>query len=238
MVEPGDLMIMYGSTTFFILVVENPLPHRGLWSLAGAFEGESVLAGGMATSGSVTRWFRDELARDASFDNLFAAAGEEPAGAGGLLMLPYFSGERTPINNPQARGAIIGLSLTSTREQLFRSLLESVGNGVRHNLEAFRELGHPIDRVVAVGGGARSSVWPAIVSNVAGVAQELPENTIGASYGDAQLAGLASGLITVDDAQAWVRAKTRVAPQLEDSALYDANYLRFRRLYEATKDLL
>jgi len=106
-------------------------------------------------------------------------------GAGGLLFLPYFSGERTPINDPQARGVIAGLSLAHTREQLFRAILEGVACGVRHNVETLAQIGAEVKRVVAVGGGAQTDIWLQIVSDVAGLRQEVPAVTVGACYGDA-----------------------------------------------------
>lgn len=108
--RPGDLMIMYGSTAFFILVVDTPRPDSRLWTVPGAFAGQYNLAGGMASTGAVTRWFLDELGGSADYAQLFAEAADVPPGSGGLLLLPYFSGERTPLNDPAARGVIAGLT--------------------------------------------------------------------------------------------------------------------------------
>ena len=137
-VEFGDLMIMYGSTAFFILVEDAPRPDPRLWTVAGAYRGQYNLAAGMATTGSLTRWFRDELARDLpeeqAYPVLFAEAENISPGANGLLLLPYFSGERTPINDPQACGVFAGLTLAHSRAHLFRAVLESVAYGIRHNI--------------------------------------------------------------------------------------------------------
>ena len=150
-VKPGDLMIMYGSTAFFILVEDAPRPDPRLWTVAGAFKGQYNLAAGMATTGSLTRWFRDELARDlpeeTAYATLFAEAESIAPGADGLLLLPYFSGERTPINDTQARGVFAGLTLAHHRAHLFRAVLESVAFGIRHNIETFRSIGADVRRV-------------------------------------------------------------------------------------------
>jgi xylulokinase len=126
-INAGDLMIMYGSTTFFILVLDAPVPDKRLWNVAGAFKGQYNLAAGMATTGSLTRWFRDQLAKDltedSAYNTLFSQAAKVEPGAGGLLVLPYFSGERTPLNDPRARGIIAGLTLSHTREQIYRGVL-------------------------------------------------------------------------------------------------------------------
>ncbi|WP_425144925.1 FGGY-family carbohydrate kinase, partial [Deinococcus sp.] len=193
--RPGDLMIMYGSTIFFILVQDAPTPSDTLWTIGGAYAGQLNLAGGINTTGILTAWFRDQLAPGATFAELFAAAAQVPAGAGGLLVLPYFSGERTPISDPQARGVVAGLTLGHTRDQFFRAILEGVGSAVRHNLESFAAMGAEVRRVVAVGGGAQTDTWLQIVSDICGVEQHAPATTIGASYGDAFLAGLAAGVL-------------------------------------------
>jgi xylulokinase len=239
-VQPGDLMIMYGSTTFFILVLDEPVPDRTTWTVAGAFEPQYALAAGMATTGSLTRWFRDELAQDLpeeeAYAALFAAAEEIAPGAGGLLLLPYFSGERTPINDPQARGVIAGLSLSHSRAHIYRAVMEGVAYGIRHNIETFRRIGAPVKRVVAVGGGTRSKTWLQIVSDVSGMEQIVPEQTIGASYGDAFLAGLAAGILERDDLSKWVRPGDVIRPQENGNELYDKMYHHYRRLYEDTRE--
>lgn len=241
-VRPGDLMVMYGSTTFFILVQDVPTPDPRVWTVAGAFEGQFNLAAGMSTTGSLTRWFVDELARELpeaqAYAELFAQAGQVPPGARGLLVLPYFSGERTPINDPQARGVIAGLTLAHTRADLFRSVLEGVACGVRHNLETFAALGTPVRRVVAVGGGTQGTLWPQIVSDVSGRPQVLPRVTIGASYGDAFLAGLATGQLRREDLSAWVGQTRTIEPDRDLKPAYDQLYTLYRRLYESTREVV
>ncbi|MEF2277271.1 FGGY-family carbohydrate kinase [Deinococcus sp. YIM 134068] len=239
-VQPGDLMVMYGSTTFFILVQDAPTPDPRVWTVGGAFAGQHNLAAGMSTTGSLTRWFADEFAREqpdtgAAYDALFAAAAALPPGADGLLMLPYFSGERTPINDPRARGVVAGLTLTHTRAHLFRAVLEGVGFGIRHNIGAFRDLGADVRRVVAVGGGAKGRTWLQIVSDIGGETQELPEVTVGASYGDAFLAGLAAGVLRREDLSRWVRPAQPVRPNPALKAEYDRLYGLYRDLYTQTR---
>lgn len=241
-VHPGDLMVMYGSTTFFILVQQAPTPDPRVWTVGGAFAGQFNLAAGMSTTGSLTRWFADELARDlpeeGAYDALFGAADAVPAGANGVIMLPYFSGERTPINDPHARGVVAGLSLSSTREDLFRAALEGVGYGIRHNIETFRDLGADVRRIVAVGGGAKTQTWLQIVSDIAGAVQEVPAQTIGASYGDAFLAGLAAGKLKHEDLGHWVKPGRVIEPDASKRGVYDRNFELFKALYTQTKDIV
>lgn len=240
--QPGDLMIMYGSTTFFVLILDEPRPDARIWNTAGAFNGQYALAAGMSTTGSLTRWFRDELAQDLpesdAYELLFAAAARVPAGSAGLLLLPYFSGERTPINDPDARGIIAGLSLAHTRDHLFRAVLEGVAYGVRHNLEAFSSLGANVNRIVAVGGGAQGDTWVQIVSDVTGQEQVLPRVTVGASYGDAFLAGLAAGHLKHSDLDRWVQQSSVIQPNPEVASLHAARYAEFLQLYQSTAPIM
>ncbi len=241
-VHAGDLMLMHGSTTFFVLTQERPTPDPRVWTVAGASPGSCILAAGMSTTGSLTRWFRDELARDLSPDEgyaaLFEAVQRVPAGADGLLALPYFSGERTPINDPDARGLIAGLTLSHTRDHVFRALLEGVGFGVRHNLEAFAEIGARVDRVVAVGGGAKSDAWLQIISDITGVAQVVPEVTLGAAYGDAFLAGRAAGLLSADTIDSWVKPGRVIVPDASRRALYNRMFALYLQLYAGTREVV
>lgn len=238
-VAPGDLMIMYGSTTFFILVTERPHPDPRVWTTRGAFEGQYALAAGTATAGSLTAWFKNTvLDGTVSFASLFEEAARVPPGAGGLLVLPYFSGERTPIQDPDARGVVAGLSLAHGRGHLFRALLEGVGYGVRDNLEAFRALGAPIERVVAVGGGTQGTLWTQIVSDISGVPQTLTRPRHGAAFGDAFLAGLATGRLHRNDLDGWVHHDRTVAPDPTLAPLYDAGFERYRSLYRSTRELV
>lgn len=241
-VNPGDLMLMYGSTTFFVLVQDRPTPDTRVWTVCGSCAGQFNLAAGMSTTGSLTRWFKDEFARDlagdSAYNRLFQSAENVRAGSGGLLVLPYFSGERTPINDTQASGVIAGLNLSHTREQMFRAVLEGVGFGVRHNLETFADIGADVRRIVAVGGGAQTQTWLQIVSDITGVTQMLPAVTVGAAYGDAFLAGRAAGLLQPQDIHNWVQVDRQIAPQAQNRALYDALYAEYLCLYQGSKHVM
>jgi xylulokinase len=186
----------------------------------------------MATSGAVTAWLRDLVGAD--YDELVREAAAVPPGARGLLLLPYFAGERTPILDPDARGLLVGLTTTHGRAELYRAALEGIAHGVRHNLEAFRDAGGPSPRLVAVGGGTRGGLWTQIVSDVTGQEQHVPVDTTGAALGDALLAAQALGIAV--DAQAWNPIVATVTPDPERTARYDAFHEHYRALYPATAD--
>jgi xylulokinase len=247
-VNPGDMMVMYGTTMFFIHVTGEPVPDPRMWATAFCLPGRYSIDGGMSTTGALTRWFRDTFGREelaaeaAGGPNAYAALAEAAAavapGAEGLLCLPYFAGERTPLNDPDARGVYAGLTLSHTKAHLYRASLEGTAYGVRHNLETMAAMGAPPKRLVAVGGGAKNPLWLQIVSDVSGLPQDVPERTIGASYGDAFMAGLATGIVTGPDALArdWVRLSLQLQPAVALRPTYNAYYAVYRSLYESAKN--
>ncbi len=245
--SPGDMMIMYGTTMFFINVTNRPVPDPSMWSTAYCFPGTYDIAAGMATSGALTRWFRDQFGQaemenetkggENAYEALADEAASIAAGAEGLVCLPYFSGERTPINDPDARGVFAGLTLSHTRAHLYRAILEGTAFGVRHNLEAMSVMGAAPKRLVAVGGGAKNRLWLQIVSDVTGASQVIPKRTIGASLGDAFLAGLATGIVSDRSAlqRDWVQVDTILEPNGTAATIYDEYFAVYRGLYESSK---
>ncbi len=246
--EPGQMMLMYGSTFFLLNLVAEPRTDPRLWPAAYSLPGRRAIMGGMATSGLITKWFREELAGDerrkeeetgeSAYAQLCDLAATIPAGSEGLICLPYFAGERTPLHNPDARGMFAGLTLRHTRGHLYRSIMEGVGYGVRHHLDIMREAGAMPEKVIAVGGGTQGDLWVQIVSDITGVSQLIPERALGASDGDAMLAGLASGIVDSVDRLigTWTRIARRVDPNPEHASVYDAGYRIYRELYERTTD--
>jgi len=221
-----------------------------MWATGFVLPGLYDIAGGLSTTGALTRWFRDNLAPEevaaeaAGGANAYASLAEMaaaiPPGSDGLICLPFFSGERTPINDPLARGVFAGLDLTHTRAHLYRAVLEGTAYGVRQNLDVMAEMGAAPRRLVAVGGGAKNRLWLQIVSDVGKVPQIVPERTIGAAYGDAFLAGLGSGI--VPDLAAltrdWVQVAEVVEPRPAMTAAYEPYVAVYRDLYENAKQQL
>ncbi|MBO0853763.1 MAG: FGGY-family carbohydrate kinase [Nocardia sp.] len=228
---PGDAMVMYGTTMFLVQILTQPQPHPGLWGTCGVWPETYSLAAGMATSGAVTDWLRRLVGRE--FGDLVAAADKVPAGSRGLLMLPYFAGERTPLFDPDARGIIAGLTTSHGDAELYRAALEGTAYGVRHNLEAMSDAGGRARRLVAVGGGTKGGLWTHIVSDVTGLPQELPAETIGACLGDAMLAAEAAGI----DTSTWNPVTSIIEPDQDRTARYETYYRHYRHLYESTTDI-
>jgi xylulokinase len=232
---PGDVMLMYGTTMFLIEVLDRPRRSPDLWGTVGTFPGTHNFAAGMATSGAITDWIR-KLTGESSFDPLVAEAQQSPPGAHGLLMLPYFAGERTPLFDPDARGVLAGLTLRHTRGDIYRAALEATAYGVRHNLHAMRDAGGRDRRLVAVGGGTKGGLWTQIVSDVLDAPQQLPRQTMGACLGDALLAALGIGQ-SPDMSSQWNPISTTIKPHPESTQTYDRCYALYRELYPDTRKI-
>ena len=246
--EPGEMMLMYGSTIFIIQVTDNDQARdKRLWAAPYLFPGTWCLLAGMATSGALTRWFRDNFAQELvqaeeaggelSYSVLTKEAAASAPGSAGVIVLPYFSGERTPINDPRAKGVIFGLSLTHTRGDLFRATLEGMGHGVKQHVDMFTDMGAPPHTIQAVGGGTKNPVWLQSVSDISGVPQKVAPLTVGASYGDALLAGIATGLLAGPEAiNDWQGTGEEVVPNPEHAETYAPLHEVYTSVYQATKE--
>ena len=239
MQQAGDMMMMYGSTIFIILRTDDRVADPRLWYAPWLFEGEHASMAGLATSGTLTHWFRDQFAKDLDPQVAFAALAEEaataPPGANGLLMLPYFSGERTPIHDVHAKGVLFGMNLTHTRGDIYRALIEGIAHGTRHVSDTFAQVGQSPSRLLAVGGGTRNALWLQATSDITGIDQIVCRHTTGASYGDAFLAALAVGIVNRSEINNWNPPSSIVKAM--PNPVYDRSHSLFRRLYEQTKDL-
>jgi xylulokinase len=230
--SPGDQMLMYGSTMFLVQVIDEYHSDATLWTTAGVEPKSLALAAGTSTAGSLVSWLQ-AITGGPSFDDLTTEAQAVPPGSEGLLMLPYLAGERTPVFDPQARGVVAGLTLRHGRGHLFRAAYEGISFGIRQILERFDDA-HTGLRTVAVGGGLRSPIWAQALSDITGRTQLVPEQAIGASYGDALLAAIAVGL--VPPSTDWTKIAREITPRAENRALYDDLYGTWLDLYPATRE--
>jgi xylulokinase len=232
--KPGDRMLMYGSTMFLIQIIDSFFSDPTFWTTTGVERDTLALAAGTSTAGSLVNWLQT-VTGGASFDTLATEARTVAPGSDGLVMLPYFAGERTPVFDPDARGVFAGLTLRHGRGHLFRAVYEGISFGVRQILDRFDDA-YPASRTVAVGGGLRNTVWTQTLADVTGRPQQVPEQVIGASYGDALLAAIGVGLVPPDTD--WTIIASEITPDPAHRAGYDALYRTWRELYPATEDLV
>jgi xylulokinase len=247
--EPGDLMLMYGSSIFMIHVVSKFTADERLWAGPYLFPGTYSAAAGMSCSGTLTRWFRDNFAQDVleraerEGRNAYDLMEEMTAGIGpgseGLIVLPYFSGERTPINDPLAKGLIFGLNLHHNRFHILNAIYEGIGYGINQHFEIFDERGMGTKKVMAVGGGTKTEKWLQCVTDISGKEQRVTSVSIGASYGDALLAALGTGFFRdAGELAGKIRTLRSIKPDTEAHEQYRPYTRRYRELYLATKDIM
>ena len=234
---PGDMMMMYGSTIFIIEIAARRLTDARLWHAPWLFPGQHAAMAGLATSGTLTHWFRDHFARDLPREDAFAVLTAEalrsPPGARGLLCLPYFSGERTPLHDPQAKGAFFGLNLTHSRGDLYRAVVEGIAAATRQITDTYAEAGSPPQRVLAVGGGTKNRPWLQATSDVTGLDQQLCRVTSGAAFGDAFLAARAVGLAPAEAINRGNPVEAVITAR--HHPVYDRHQPLFRQLYTQTR---
>ena len=240
--DTGDMMMMYGSTVFIIGLAAKRVRDQRLGYAPWLFDGQHALMSGLATSGTLTHWFRENVAREldpaSAFRELVEEATLSPPGAKGLVMLPYFSGERTPIHDPNAKGVIFGLDLTHGRGDLYRALLEGIAFGTHHIFQTHDEAGETPHLIFAVGGGTKNKVWAQATSDISGKTQIVRQKTVGASYGDAFLAAYAVGDVKIDAIRDWNPVEYDFNPRLEYATLYKDKFKIFRELYVRNSDLM
>ncbi len=246
-VQPGKVMLMFGSTIFIIAVLDKQVKSDTLWAAPYLFEDSYAVAAGMSAAGSITGWFKNQFCSDLvekskeSGINVYDLMMEEtrsvPKGSDGLLVLPYFNGERTPINDPNATAAIFGLTFKHTRAHIYRAVFEGVGYGIKHIDECCGGFGDDVE-IYCVGGGSKSGEWMQIISDILNRDVTVNRVSLGASYGNAFLAGLGVGAFkNSSDINNWVEAKKRYSPCAERS-IYDKQYELYKQLYLNTKDIM
>lgn len=246
----GNHVAMLGTSMCWGFITEKPNLSPKLVSMPHTVDSKEKIYtfGGAATAGAVVRWFRDvfgseELAVEDRIDiNAYTLlelkAKNIPAGSEGLLVLPYFMGERSPIWDSNARGTIIGLSLIHSKGHLYKAFMEGVAYSLRHNMEMVAETDAELDReIIIVGGGSKSMIWPQIYADVTGHPVRIIKNDVEAPLGDALLAGLATGVIDNPKVLSeWLEFEETIQPNLENTKKYNRYYEQYKDVYLNLKD--
>ena len=164
---------------------------------------------------------------------------EIPPGSEGLITVPYFAGERTPVNDPKAKGILFGMTLRHTRRHMYRSALEAVGYSLAEHFAVFAENGVPIRNVYAVGGGTKAPLWMQIISDILGREILTADVTVGAAFGDAVMAAIGTGHFkSFSEIRPYIRTKKVYRPDREAHERYKPYLETFRELYRRNRDLM
>ena len=200
-------------------------------------DGHYHLMGCMLSAASCNKWWMDEIIGTADY------AGEQAKitrlGENHVYFLPYLMGERSPHNNPNARGTFIGMTMDTSRADMTQAVLEGVAFALRDSFEVAKSLGIHIERTKICGGGAKSPLWKKIIANVMNIKVDVIESEEGPALGGAMLAAVACGeYATVEEAAAkLVKVIDTVDPDPELAAKYEERYQQFKEIYPACKPL-
>jgi xylulokinase len=216
-------------------------PYNALHSFAHA-DGSYHLMGCMLSAASCNKWWMEDILKTGDFSGEQAPIDERAAagklGGNHVYFLPYLMGERSPHNDPKAKGAFIGMSLDTSRADMLQAVFEGVAYALRDSLEVARRLGVAPERTTICGGGAKSPLWRRIVANIMNMKVDTVEVEEGPAYGGAILAAVADGAYAnVGEAVAKiVRIRDTTEPEAALVARYEEGYRRFAGLYPALKD--
>ena len=239
-VKEGDLLIKFGGAGDIMYCTDQPETNERLFFDYHIVPDKYVLNGCMASSGSLSKWYtKDILGSDdpAIFKKLDQEAALVPPASDGLIILPYFLGEKTPIFDPDARGILFGLTLSHTRGHIFRAILEAVIYGFRHHVDVLSEMGRSPERIFATNGGAKSSFWCQIAADVLGKTVTSFPHHPGSALGVAFLAGIYAGIFhDFEQIQEFLQEGARVyEPIAQNVEVYKKAYRIYRDLYVQLK---
>lgn len=202
-------------------------------------DGNYHLMGCMLSAASCNKWFYEQILKTDDYKGEQGSISEENLGRNRVFFLPYLMGERSPINDTDARGAFIGMSMDTSRADMVQAVMEGVSFAIRDSFEVAKSLGIDISRSKLCGGGAKAPVWRKIIANVLNISIDLPQTEEGPGYGGAMLAMVGCGEYESVSkcADALVRVTSTIEPEPELAALYEERYNKFKAIYPSAKPL-
>jgi len=245
--EEGDLLIKFGGAGDILFCLDTLDTDPRLFIDYHDIPGKFLLNGCMAASGSVLKWFVQEFCkletREAQekgtpiYELMDQRVETLPPGSEGLILLPYFLGEKTPILDPLARGVFLGLTLHHRKEHLYKAILEAVIYGFQHHIEVLLEKGHRPKKVIACNGGARSKLWLQIAADVIGENVLYVSKPLGSALGAAFVAGMGVGYFDRwSDIKQFITIDEAMAPNPERHARYQEYFKLYKAVYLDLKD--
>lgn len=213
-------------------------PHNALHAFAHA-DGSYHLMGCMLSAASCNKWWMEDILQTREYSSEQRNITDDRLGRNAVFFLPYLMGERSPHNDPAARGMLIGMTMDTNRTDMTQAILEGVAFGMRDSLEVARLLGIDIRRSKICGGGAKSPLWRRIFANVLNLEIDTVETEEGPGYGGAILAAVACGRYSSVEAaaDALVRVTETITPDPVIAARYEERYRKFRSIYPTVKGL-
>ncbi len=238
LLEPGDAIDTGGTSGGFAVYTDRPIDIAGVFGASAPIPGRWFVGGAMNATGKALDWLADDvLGGDASREALLAEAYAVEPGSDGLVFLPYLAGERSPIWDPTARGAFVGLTLRHGRAHLVRAVLEAADLAVRHVAAPILAAGVPVTELRVTGAGSNGSARYRLKADVTGFTVAVPTILETAVVGSAIAAGTGTGAFPdlVSGVRNLVTIAERIVPDPSTRAMYDAVYDRYVALYPALR---
>ena len=213
-------------------------PNNALHAFAHA-DGGYHLMGCMLSAASCNKWLMEEIFKTSDYDDEQAPITQDKLGNNHVFFLPYLMGERSPINDVNARATFIGMTMDTTRADLTQAVLEGVAFAIRDSVEVAKSLGIEIKTSMLCGGGAKSPLWRKILANVLNIQLTIPVSEQGPGMGGAMLAMVGCGAYgsVQEVCDKLVSVAQTVTPDQELAARYEKKYQQFRKIYPACKQL-
>ncbi|WP_226530702.1 FGGY-family carbohydrate kinase [Metabacillus niabensis] len=243
--ESGLYAAAIGTSMCAALISDKPVKGKDLivWPYLYDAKKLSYYFAGGATAGAIVKWFRQTMCQfeieqekaggKNAYDVLNEQASNIPAGSEGLIVLPYFMGERSPIWDSDAKGTIVGLSLAHSKAHIYRAFLEAVAFSLRDAMEATCEnLG---EYILLAGGVTKSTLWRQIFADVTGYPVVCPLHDVEANMGDVMLAGIGTGLLSYEDVKKWQVLDEKIMPNKENHEKYNDYYKVYKSIYQNLK---
>lgn len=234
---PGQAFLSLGTAGTVYVVADRVVVHPNLLTFLHVLPGKALIGGSMIAAGAALDWCRKLVSGDLSFDQLTQLAHASDVGAGGVIFLPYLSGELQPVNDGNARGVFFGLSFNTEAPQLVRAVMEGVAYAIAHNLLIIGQMGIRIENIRAVGAPAQNPFWCQIIADVTGCGVEVIPGAVGAPLGNALLC--AASLRLIDDlvpvAESCQGERHTFEPQPAAHEQYVRLFEVYRALYPALK---
>ena len=211
---------------------------NALHSFAHA-DGRYHLMGCMLSAASCNKWFMEDILQDNNYSAVQEKITDDKLGRNKVYFLPYLMGERSPINDTNARATFTGMTMDTTKADMLQAVFEGVAFAIRDSFEVAKSLGIDTARSNICGGGAKSALWKKIMANVLGIPLDLLKTEQGPGYGGAILAMVGCGEYkNVDEACGkLVEVADTVYPEEELTALYEKRYNNFKKIYPALKNV-
>lgn len=239
-IESGDANISLGTSgTIFVDSDKFTFDPNGAIHAFNSASGDYCLLACMLSAASCLKWLNETILMTEDYQKEQKEIKTENLGKNHVFFLPYLMGERSPINNPEARGLFIGLTMDTSRADMTQAVLEGVAFALKDSLMAAKKMGVTVKESCLTGGGSKSVLWRQILANILDLKLDIVGDQYGPAYGMAMMAMVAGGIFKnmKEAKKALIQVKETIVPEKEKVKLYEERYEQFVNIYPAVKEL-